>query len=342
MKKPFESLSEESKERLVREEEPGWSAPMLATLTDDYFNDESWIYERKLDGERSLAFRRGSDVRLLSRNRILQNSSYPELVDAVKVQQCDDFVIDGEVVAFEGGNTSFERLQGRMHLKDPRSALETGISVYYYVFDIMYLEGYDVCALPLRDRKSLLRRAVKFDGPLRLTVHRNQDGLSYFHEACSKGWEGVIAKKADSAYVHKRSRYWLKFKCVYQQEMVIGGFTDPKGSRHGFGALLVGYYEKGDLRYAGKVGTGFDEQTLYMMGRALSSIETENSPFSDESIMDPGVHWVEPVLVAEVEFSEWTRSGRLRHPRFVGLRRDKPPREVVRERPRGQQTVRKK
>jgi bifunctional non-homologous end joining protein LigD len=207
------------------------------------------------------------------------------------------------------------------------------VAVYLYFFDLLHAEGRDTTRLALRDRKSLLRRALSFGGRLRYTPHRNESGEEYFEAACSKGWEGVIAKDARSPYEHRRSRKWLKFKCVSGQELVIGGFTEPSGSRRGFGALLVGYYEDGDLRYAGKVGTGFDEATLERLGRRLKRLERESSPFGERP-KEKGARFVRPALVGEFGFTEWTRHGKLRHPRFLGLRTDKDPEDVGRERPR--------
>jgi bifunctional non-homologous end joining protein LigD len=196
----------------------------------------------------------------------------------------------------------------------------------------VWLDGYDVRALPLRTRKRLLRSALTFRDGVRLTPHRNEHGRALFEEACRKGWEGLIAKRADSPYTAARSRDWLKFKCEQGQELVIGGYTAPQGSRTWFGALLLGYYQDGELRYAGKVGTGFDEATLRDLCTLLQGLRREEAPFEDAaSIRERGVTWVDPVLVAEVGFSEWTRAGRLRHPRFLGLRDDKAAREVVRE-----------
>jgi bifunctional non-homologous end joining protein LigD len=305
---------------------------MLATLTHDTFSDPGWIYERKLDGVRCLVFRQGRQVRLVSRNRKAMNDTYPELVEALSAQACSDFVADGEIVAFEGNRTSFSRLQGRLGLQDPEEARRSGIAVYLYLFDLLHLEGHDVTPLPLRDRKRLLKRALDFEGRLRFTPHRVEQGQAFLEEACEKGWEGVIAKRADAPYRHSRSRDWLKFKCVNRQELVIGGYTDPKGSRVGFGALLVGYYERGELRYAGKVGTGYDDETLEALGSRLERLERESAPF-ESTPREKGVHWVRPELVGEFGFTEWTEDGKLRHPRFVGLRNDKDPKEVRRERP---------
>jgi DNA ligase D-like protein (predicted ligase) len=204
--------------------------------------------------------------------------------------------------------------------------------VYYYVFDILWLDGHDVRKLPLRTRKRLLRSALEFHGNVRWTQHRNRDGEKFFVEACRKGWEGLIAKRAVSPYVATRSRDWLKFKCEHGQELVIGGFTEPRGSRVEFGALLLGYYRDGRLEYAGKVGTGFDTETLHDLADRMRKLERKDSPFADPAaIRERNVTWVEPELVAEIGFTEWTRDHRLRHPRFQGLRYDKATSEVVRE-----------
>ena len=311
---------------------PGWTDPMLATLTDERFSSPDWIYERKLDGERCLIFRDGRGVRLFSRNRQRLNDTYPELVDALAARGPERWIADGEIVAFRGRVTSFNRLQQRIGIHDPAAARASPVKVYLYLFDLIYLDGYRLDELALRTRKNLLRSAFDFGGPVRFTPHRNEDGEAYYQAACRKGWEGVIAKKADGPYVHRRSRDWLKFKCVNRQELVIAGYTEPKGSRTGFGALLVGYYEGGRLRYAGKVGTGFDDETLSSLHRRLHKLERERCPFED-NVRVAGVHWVKPELVAEIGFTEWTSDGRLRHPRYVGLRDDKPARQVRRERP---------
>jgi bifunctional non-homologous end joining protein LigD len=204
--------------------------------------------------------------------------------------------------------------------------------VFFYVFDLLHLAGFDTTALPLRARKSLLRRTLAFHGPVRYTPHRNERGEELFAEACAKGSEGLIAKRADGPYVHGRSGEWLKLKCSFEQELVIGGFTPPGGARQHFGALLVGYHEDGELRYAGKVGTGFSERTLAQLGGKLEGLEIPRSPFAHNGLPRQA-RWVEPRLVAQIAFGEWTRDGKLRHPRYLGLREDKPAAEVVRERP---------
>jgi bifunctional non-homologous end joining protein LigD len=299
--------------------------PMKAVLSDAPFSDPGWIFERKLDGIRCLAIRDGDGVRLMSRTARLMNGQFPELVDALERQPSRDFILDGEIVAFENGITSFARLQQRARRRVP---------VQLYVFDLPRYEGEDLRPLPLRERKARLRRALEFGGPVHFNPHRNgEHGEELYRDACRRGLEGVIAKLADSPYRGGRSRDWLKLKCHAEQELVIGGFTAPKGSRTEFGALLVGYYEDGALRYAGKVGTGFDQRTLAELGKRMRALEQERSPFEPFQPIPPGARWLRPELVAQVGFAEWTRDSRLRHPRYIGLRDDKPAAEVVREVP---------
>jgi len=305
---------------------------MLATLAHEPFSDPEWIYERKLDGVRCLVFCQKGEVRLVSRNRKNMNATWPELVETLGREPCRDFLADGEIVAFEGARTSFSRLQGRIGLQDPEKARSSGIAVYLYLFDLLHLEGHDTTRLPLRRRKMLLKRALSFPGHVRYTPHRNEHGEAFLEDACRKGWEGLIAKDAGAPYMHKRSRRWLKLKCVNRQELVIGGFTEPQGSRAGFGALLVGHYQNGKLRYAGKVGTGYDDATLERLAARLERMERRSSPFA-EPVREKGAHWVSPKLVGEFGFTEWTEDGKLRHPRFLGLRTDKEPGQVHRERP---------
>jgi DNA ligase D-like protein (predicted ligase) len=328
----FQTLPAEVRAQLRETPAPDWLQPMLATLTDRRFSDKDWLFERKFDGERCLAYRDGDRLRLLSRNRLALNDTYPEVAEALAEQTARRFVTDGEIVAFEGSATSFARLQGRMQITDPVQARRTGIAVYYYLFDLLYLDTYDITSLPLLDRKRLLRKAFAFRDPLRYSVHRHRDGEAFYREACRQGWEGLIAKRADSPYTHRRSQDWLKFKCLNEQEFVVGGYTDPEGARTGFGALLVGYYEQDKLRYAGKVGTGYDRSTLEALGAELRSLAQDHSPFTAGDAPTRGVHWVTPRLVVEVAFAEWTRAGKLRQPRYLGRRRDKRARDVIRER----------
>jgi bifunctional non-homologous end joining protein LigD len=313
-------------------EQPAWLEPELATLTKDRFSDPAWLYERKFDGERCLAYRSGDRLRLMTRNQQHVNGTYPELAAALAAQDCADFIVDGEVVAFEDGRTSFSKLQQRLGVRNPGADLRAAVPVYFYLFDVLWADGRDVRELPLRERKQLLRRLLTFGTPVRYTTHRVRNGEAYYGYACAHGWEGLVVKRADSPYRPGRSKDWLKFKCQAGQEFVIGGYTDPKGTRTGFGALLLGYYDAGGrLTYAGKVGTGFDDATLASLAATLSGLERSQSPFDRGTVPRAGVHWVEPRLVAQVAFSEWTRAGELRHPRFEGLRRDKDAASVTRE-----------
>lgn len=326
----LETLSEEERSKLSQESVPEWREPMKARLTHDYFSDPNWIFERKLDGQRLLASKDGQEVRLYSRNRKKNNGRFPEIVEAIAGLSVEKCLLDGEIVAFEGAQTSFSRLQPRMQVNDPEKARASGVDVYFYVFDVMHLDGYNCEALPLRTRKSVLQQSVVFDDPLRFTEHRNEDGEEYLKEACRRRWEGLIAKDARSKYRHTRSSSWLKFKCSNQQEFVIGGYSDPEGSRKGFGALLLGYYEDDRLCYAGKVGTGFSDRLLEDLRTRMNELERKTSPFDDD-VTERNAHWITPELVGEIAFTEWTADGKLRHPRFLGLREDKEASEVVRE-----------
>ena len=323
----LDTLPAEERALLRRQRHPDWVQPMLATLSERRFSDPDWLFERKLDGVRGIAFRHRRKVRLLSRNR-LDMSRYSSIVDALADQTAEDFIVDGEVVAFRGRQSGFSVLQ----------QLGRGgrVRIAFHVFDLLRLDGHDLTRLPTRRRKALLREALRFDDPIRYLHHRREHGERYHREACEKGWEGVIAKRGSAPYTGGRSTDWLKLKCVLDQEFVIGGVTDPRGSRTGLGAILVGYHEDGELVYAGKVGTGFNQELLRELRRKLDRLERATPPFTRgiEHLPGKDVHWVRPVLVAQVGFAEWTRDGRLRHPRFQGLRTDKDPREVVRERPR--------
>ncbi len=322
--------------------EPGFREPMLATLVEQVPTGSDWVFERKLDGIRLCVVRDGDALRLFSRNRKDRTSFYPELVEPLLSQSPGRFVADAEVVAFEGSCTSFAKLQQRAGVAGAAGAASSGIPIHLYLFDLIHLDGNDLEAVPLRARKSALREVIRFEDPIRFCAHRNGGapddavGEQYLAEACESGWEGLIAKRADSRYVHGRSRDWVKLKCVARQELVIGGFSEPRGSRRGIGALLVGYHDDaGSLRYAGRVGTGFDDAELVRLRSLLEPDEQPDPSFSDaprgHEVAD--VHWVPPRHVCEVGFTEWTAAGRLRHPRYLGLRGDKDPAEVVRESP---------
>ena len=286
---------------------PEWLEPMAATLTQERFTGPDWIFERKLDGIRLLTYKHGSDVRLFSRNRLPQNDSYPSVVRAVGELPVADVILDGEATGHWGKSS------------------ETG----YHVFDILWLDGQSVTALPLEERRALLQ-ALPFTPPL-LRVAALDDPKPW-ERACAEGWEGVIAKRRGSRYEHRRSPHWLKMKCEATQELVVGGFTDPQGARVGLGALLVGYYDGDDLVFAGKIGTGFDTRLLVDLRARLDALEIPSTPFT-RAVGLPRVraHWTRPEIVVQVGFIEWTVHGKLRHPRLLGVRTDKPAREVVRE-----------
>jgi bifunctional non-homologous end joining protein LigD len=293
---------------------PEWVEPMAATLTQERFTGPEWIFERKLDGVRLLAFKHDSNVRLLSRNRLSQNQSYPAVLEAIAKLPVHDVILDGEATGVWGR-------QGK---------------VAYHVFDVLRLDGRDVTSLPLEARRALLRKL-----PLRSPLERVDalDDAKPWERACREGWEGVIAKRRDAPYEHRRSPHWLKMKCEATQELVVGGFTDPQGGRVGLGALLVGYFvprpeheANHDFVYAGKVGTGFDTKLLLDLRARLDRLEIPKWPFT-KAVGLPRLraHWVRPEIVVQVAFIEWTVHGKLRHPRFLGVRADKAAHEVVRE-----------
>ena len=288
---------------------PDWVVPMAATLTQERFTGPEWIFERKLDGIRVLAFKHGTNVRLLSRNKLPLNDAYPSVVDSLKALAVRDIILDGEATGAWGR-------QGRFT---------------YHVFDILWLDGRDVTSLTLEERQALLKK-VHFRSPVGRVEALDDD--KPWERACAEGWEGVIAKRRDSRYEHRRSPHWLKMKCEASQELVVGGFTDPQGQRVGLGALLVGYFEGGDLVFAGKVGTGLDTKLLLDLRGRLNDLEIPKTPFT-KAIGLPRLraHWVRPEIVVQVAFIEWTGHNKMRHPRLLGVRFDKAAREVVREVP---------
>jgi bifunctional non-homologous end joining protein LigD len=306
---------------------------MLATLTDRRDFGEDWLLERKLDGERCVARKDGADVRLQSRTGKDLTGTYPEVRTAVAAQAGRRMLLDGEVVAYDGEQTSFGRLQQRLGVAQPSTQLMDSYPVVYCVFDLLELDGEDLTAGPLLQRRARLRDAVRSSDALQLIDSARGDSERRFAQACASGWEGLIAKRADAPYTRGRSRDWLKLKCAWEQEFVIGGFTDPAGSRTDFGALLVGYHEDGELHYAGKVGTGYSVATLHDLGARLRGLEISDSPFLDARPIPRGTHWTRPELVGQIGFAEWTTDGRLRQARFLGMRDDKDPDDVVRERP---------
>ena len=288
---------------------PDWLEPMAATLTERRFSGREWLFERKLDGIRLLAFKKGREVRLLSRNRLPQNDHYPAVVEAVRELPVRDAILDGEATGVWGR-------PGR---------------VAYHVFDVLWLDGRDVRTMPLDARRALLREL-----PLRAPLQRVPalDDERPWERACREGWEGVIAKRRDSPYEHRRSPHWQKMKCEATQELVVGGFTEPQGRRVGLGALLVGYFEGEDLVFAGKVGTGLDAKGWLELRVRLDGLAIAAPPFTKAvGLPRQRAHWVRPEVVVQVAFIEWTVHGKLRHPRLLGVRADKAARDVVRETP---------
>jgi bifunctional non-homologous end joining protein LigD len=288
---------------------PEWVEPMAATLTQERFTGPEWVFERKLDGIRLLAFKHGREVRLLSRNRLPQNGSYPGVVEAIANLPVREVILDGEATGVWG---------------------KAG-KVAYHVFDILWLDGRDLMELPLDERRAILKK-LPFKSPLQHVPELKED--KPWERACAEGWEGVIAKRRDSRYEHRRSPHWLKMKCEASQELVIGGFTDPQGSRVGLGSLLVGYFtpDRREFVFAGKVGTGFDTKLLLDLRKRLDTLEIPTPPFTQtKGLPKIRTHWVRPEIVVQVAFIEWTGHGKMRHPRLLGLRPDKAAHDVVRE-----------
>lgn len=330
----YSGVNCEDLENRIKADQPDFIKPMLATLTKDYFSNENWIYEHKFDGERCLVYKKNGLVTLKTRNNKIINHVYPELVSALVNQKRDNFIIDGEIIAKnDKGVSDFELLQARMNLSNPSKIdlMQQSLEIYYNIFDVIYAESYDLRKLTLCSRKLILNKLLNYNKILVYSEYKEGDGLNFFKHACKEKWEGLIAKKYDSAYFGARSNNWLKFKCVMEQELVIGGYTNPKGLRPFFGALLVGYYDQGKLMYAGKVGIGFSEYDLKLLDQKLKKITAKSSPFYnyDETIAE--VNWVKPVLVGEFKFANWTNKGKLRVGSYKGLRDDKDAKEVVRE-----------
>lgn len=304
----------------MRADHPRRIDPQLA-VADGRARDGD-VYERKLDGMRLLVHLTvDGEVELRTRTHEERSKGFPELVDAVTALGPRDLVADGEVVAYDGEATSFSRLQARIGLNDPVRARLTGVAVHLELFDLLHLDGCDLRALPLRVRKDLLEREVAVQEPLRLVADVTGDAAELLAQACRDGWEGLIAKDPAAPYRAGRSHAWRKLKCQREQRFLVGGWTQPQGTRSGFGALLLGERDGDRLRYVGKVGTGFSEPVLVRLAELLARLERPTSPF-DRPPPDADVRFVEPRLVADVAYSERTRDGRLRQPRFQGLHVD--------------------
>lgn len=300
---------------------PEFTPPMLATLTQEVFSDPDFIYETKWDGYRALARISGKDVRLTSRNNVSFNLKYPAVVEALSFIR-GRVILDGEIVVFnENSVPSFQLLQDF-----PRDNVG---DIKYYVFDILYLNGRDLRELPLIDRKKILSRVVRENSVLKLSSFIEEQGQELFNLAKKKGYEGIIAKKKNSIYVGRRSSDWQKIKNIWEQEALICGYTEPLGSREGFGALVLGVYDKGKLKYVGHTGGGFDEKKIREIKARLEPLTITQSPFEDVPRTNTPVTWVKPKLIAEIKFAQWTNDKKMRQPVFVALRSDKEPSEVT-------------
>jgi bifunctional non-homologous end joining protein LigD len=306
---------------------PEFIPPQLATLVDMPPEGGQWIHEIKFDGYRILAYKNGSEVVLRSRNNKAWTSDFQPIADAVNQLPLEQVVLDGEVVVVdEKGRSDFQLLQNSLKNKKEEPFV-------YFLFDLLYFEGFDLRALTLLERKAILNNILKASNPsLHFSDHIIKEGKQLLHYSCSHALEGIICKRADSPYLSKRSKGWLKVKCIKRQEFVIGGYTPPKGGRTHFGSLFLGVYNtSGGLEFAGNVGTGFNVKSLKEINKLLEAIPAKSNPFTSKPPGSKTAYWLKPKLVCEVEFTEWTKDGHLRHPSFKGMRLDKKALEVVRE-----------
>ena len=321
--------------------------PMLATLVEEPFDDSQWLYEVKWDGYRAVAFVDDGKARMVSRNQNDLTAEFPEIARELGKLKMETAIFDGEVVALdELGRSSFSLMQQRTGMTHPgaRTRRDHTVPIVYYIFDLLYLNGYNLMRLDLEQRKELLRQIVPGGaGLLRYSDHYPEEGTALFNVARDKGLEGIIAKLRNGCYVQKRSREWLKIKITRRQECVICGYTDPKGSRELFGSIILGLYdERGKLVHVGNAGTGFDATSQTALWKKLEKLQTDENPFGVKIESTRKPHWVKPELVCEIKFSEWTHEGqrggiKMRAPVYEGLRFDKKPRECVFEFPRSTQ-----
>lgn len=310
---------------------PEFIPPQLATLVSEAPAGDDWLHELKFDGYRMVCHLQRGKSRFWSRNQKDWTEKFPNLSKALKALPVTAAILDGEVVVVDkAGRSSFQKLQQSM-----KGGAETFI---FQIFDLIYLDGYNLTRVPLKERKALLEdllSGVDAKGPLRYSDHVVGDGDRFFKQACAYGIEGIVSKLADCPYESTRSRSWLKVKCTKRQEFVIAGYTPSKKDFPGFGSLILGVYDKGKLVYSGRVGTGFSIKQRLELQKKLDGIAQPLMPFATKP-KDPGLrdaHWAKPRLVGEVEFTEWTEDGSIRHPSFQGLREDKKAKDVVREEP---------
>lgn len=310
---------------------PEFLPPQLATLVDKPPSGDAWLHELKFDGYRMLCYLSRGKARFLSRNGKDWTEKFPNVSAALKTLPVTTAILDGEIVIQDkAGRSSFQALQQSMKTRSS--------AFVFQIFDLVYLDGFNITHTPLRERKRVLEELLataKPKGPLRYSDHVEGNGLQFFKQACEYGIEGIVSKLADSPYESTRSKHWLKSKCIKRQEFVIAGYLPSKKAFPGFGALILGVYDKGKLIFSGRVGTGFSIKQRLEIQKKLDAISQASMPFAVKP-KDPGlreVHWARPKLVAEVEFTEWTADGSIRHPSFQGLREDKKPIEIVREEP---------
>jgi bifunctional non-homologous end joining protein LigD len=310
---------------------PDFIPPQLATLVPAPPSGDAWLHELKFDGYRMVCHLDRGKARFWSRNQKDWTEKFPNLSKALKAFPANTAILDGEVVVVDkSGRTSFQKLQ---------QSMKGGAATFIFqIFDLVYLDGYNLTRVPLQERKTLLEdllAGADAKGPLRYSDHVVGNGDRFFKQACEYGIEGIVSKLADSVYESTRSRSWLKVKCIKRQEFAIVGYTPSKKDFPGFGSLILGVYEKGKLVYSGRVGTGFSIKQRLELQKKLDRISQPAMPFATKP-KDPGLrgaHWAKPELVAEVEFTEWTEEGSIRHPSFKGLREDKKATEIVREEP---------
>jgi bifunctional non-homologous end joining protein LigD len=339
-KAPDRRTATRAKARGKRDALPKITMPMLATLVDEPFDDPEWLFEIKWDGYRAICtVHEDGSMTLLSRNGLDLLKKFPQFDVLASAWNTLPIIVDGELVSLDRqGRSSFQRLQESMKGKGGREAHGSG-TLAYAVFDILYADGKNLSKTPLEERKAILEEAIGDAGCVLYSKHVVGKGCALYAQAQKKQLEGIIGKRRDSLYDQRRSREWVKIKAQLVQECVIGGFTEPRGSRKGFGALLLGLYDRGKLQYVGHAGTGFDAKLLKSLTAELKSIERKTSPFAQRVDSNTPAHWVEPKLVAQIRFTEWTRDGYLRQPAFLGLRLDKKPKKCVRERPLDTDTV---
>ena len=309
---------------------PAVIQPMLATLVDAPFSNPEWIFETKWDGFRAICFVERNHARFVSRNQLDMTHQYPELRNVGQQVDAKEAILDGEIVALDrDGRPRFQLLQprvGRKHKADVE-ALVGQAQIVYYAFDLLYVNGNDLTSCPVVERKAALEKILRPASFIKLSEHIDGEGEAFFEQIEKFHLEGMMAKRAASPYVQRRSTDWLKVKTIQRSEVVIGGYTEPRGARSYFGALVVGLYRDDKLHYVAHTGGGFNQQTLRKVYKLMQPLKTNQCPFVSKPKTNEPVQWIRPKLVAEVKFSEWTADGRLRHPVFVGLREDKKPKE---------------